>query len=185
MTKYDQMAQLTIQTEYPESQRKIAAYLRIFKGPDIEQEQRLPLYNGSTVLGSATNAVGLYIKGRGVSGIHAIIEISQDCRNHFIQDMNSTNGTFIGNHELASMRFYQILDTQEITLGPTKCRYEIVNQGDEALETSNETSAVMDIKDSSVLEGTNSHKINNSVSAESDGNEESLVLDLGNNVHSK
>ena len=101
----------------------LVAHLRVFAGGEVIEEQRLPIYAGTTIVGSAVQFVNLPIKGLGVSSIHAIIEVTDG--HHFIEDLDSTNGTYLGkSFQLLPRRLYQILNNNEIMFGPTRCRYE-------------------------------------------------------------
>ncbi|KAJ3320163.1 Mediator of DNA damage checkpoint protein 1 [Boothiomyces sp. JEL0866] len=72
------------------------------------------IYNGTNIIGSAPK-VDVYLDGVGVSSYHAIIEISPDGSEHFIEDLSSTNGTFLGiaEYRLCSKRMYQLMDNKD------------------------------------------------------------------------
>jgi hypothetical protein len=79
--KYDYIMSRT-NLDLGESQKKLvcvdsfkAAYLIVQRGGDVQEEQRLPIYTGSTLFGSANQAVGLLIRGLGVSSIHGLFGI--------------------------------------------------------------------------------------------------------------
>ncbi|KAJ3022732.1 Mediator of DNA damage checkpoint protein 1 [Thoreauomyces humboldtii] len=65
---------------------------------------------------------------QGVSGFHGIIDVSEN-ENHleyFLEDLKSTNGTFMGEHrlKLKPYRLYQLVPNQVITIGAVRCRFE-------------------------------------------------------------
>ncbi|KAJ3271443.1 Mediator of DNA damage checkpoint protein 1 [Terramyces sp. JEL0728] len=102
------------------------------------------IYNGTNIIGSAPK-VDIQLDGVGVSSYHAIIEISPDGSEHFIEDLSSTNGTFLGTAEyrLSSRRMYQLLDHKIITFGPTKCQYKMLKDcWNDLTESSTEEPAV-------------------------------------------
>jgi pSer/pThr/pTyr-binding forkhead associated (FHA) protein len=55
-------------------------------------------------------------------------EISPDGKEHFIEDFDSTNGTFIGEYKIAPKRLYQLSHLKSLTFGPTRCVYEFVSE---------------------------------------------------------
>jgi hypothetical protein len=57
------------------------------------------------------------------------LEVSPDGYEHFIEDLESTNRTYIGHYEypLSAFKLYQLTDGKELTLGPLKCVYRYEN----------------------------------------------------------
>ncbi|KAJ3312315.1 Mediator of DNA damage checkpoint protein 1 [Boothiomyces sp. JEL0838] len=143
------------------------------------------IYNGTNIVGSAPK-VDVHVEGVGVSSYHAIIEISPDGSEHFIEDLSSTNGTFLGTAEyrLCSRRLYQLLDNKIITFGPTKCQYKILqDKWSELTENSSESTLPLtkntptEINRDSVSEESNNNVIERSTSA--------IVVDHGQTVELK
>lgn len=58
------------------------------------------------------------------------LEVSPDGREHFVEDLASTNGTTIGSscYRLTPFRLYQISDGKALGFEPANCRYEILYQ---------------------------------------------------------
>ena len=48
----------------------------------------------------------------------------------FIQDIESTNGVYIGDSEirLRSMYNYQLMNNQSVSIGPIKCLLQLLNE---------------------------------------------------------
>ncbi len=60
----------------------------------------------------------------------SLAEISPDASEHFIEDLDSTNGTLIGDSEyrILPLKCYQLLDKKLLTLGSASFIYEIVQK---------------------------------------------------------
>ncbi len=84
-----------------------------------------PIKTGINFIGSAAGA-NVVLKDHGVSGLHALIEISDDGTEHFIEDLASTNGTLYGSLMLFEYKMYQLAHQKELTFGPTRAIYEII-----------------------------------------------------------
>eukprot|EP00842_Homolaphlyctis_polyrhiza_P005615 jgi/Hompol1/6054/HPOL_000266-RA len=85
------------------------------------------VFTGLTLVGSSSPDVAIRLSLQGVSGVHAIIEVSPDGCEHFIEDLDSTNGTNIGtaSYPLTKFRLYQLTHNKIINFGPSRCLYEI------------------------------------------------------------
>ena len=79
------------------------------------------------MVGTSTGNVSISLQQQGVSGVHALIEVSYDGQDHFVEDLDSTNGTLIGELSLLPKRLYQVTDGKILTFGPTRCIYRIVD----------------------------------------------------------
>lgn len=99
-----------------------------------EQETQLPIHTGTNLIGSCQELVDVFVKDIGVSSMHAVIEVSPDGKEHFIEDLNSTNGTFIGNYKLSERKLYQISSGKEIIFGPTLARYELTENTEQKFQ---------------------------------------------------
>nr|KAJ3423184.1 Mediator of DNA damage checkpoint protein 1 [Polyrhizophydium stewartii] len=96
-------------------------------GPAAQSAMRLPVKTGINLVGAARNSASICLDIKGVSGLHALIEVSADGAEHFIEDIESTNGTSIGLSQfvLTPRRLYQLTHNKIIHFGPARCRYEM------------------------------------------------------------
>ncbi|KAI8925665.1 hypothetical protein BC831DRAFT_512372 [Entophlyctis helioformis] len=88
-----------------------------------------PVCTGLTTIGSATDgSVDIILVSTGVSGLHALIEVSPNGDEHFVEDLDSTNGSNIGDsqYKLTPRRLYQLTHNKLISFGPISFRYEFV-----------------------------------------------------------
>jgi hypothetical protein len=81
----------------------------------------IPIYEGMSSIGSSpSNKVQL--DEVGVSHEHALIDCNEN--EFFIQDLGSTNRTFIKSKMLVPSKFYQILDGDRVSFGPASFTFE-------------------------------------------------------------
>ncbi|KAJ3084721.1 Mediator of DNA damage checkpoint protein 1 [Rhizoclosmatium hyalinum] len=118
---------------------KVVATLRVLEGPQVTTEATLPITEGYTVLGRATedlmrDSVCL-LAYEGVSSTHALIEViplsdpDDEIQEylHIVQDLHSTNRTSLGPDSLCELiprKPYPLLHGAHVSFGPVRCIYE-------------------------------------------------------------
>ncbi|KAJ3065201.1 hypothetical protein HK102_007999, partial [Quaeritorhiza haematococci] len=142
--------------DLPPRDKRMVAHLRLLTGGNVMEEKVFPVFTGVTTVGR-DDACDITLVGiSGVSGTHAMIdrepflssqifdsllsvlhrwmldiatEISPDGIEHFIEDLNSTNGVSLGpaEYKLQPLKCYQITHRRIILFGPAKCVYEYLN----------------------------------------------------------
>ena len=62
-------------------------------------------------------------------------EVSEDGEEHFVEDLLSTNGTYLGpsHYRIGEWKLYQLVHGKQVAFGPTECRYEYVGVSTENL----------------------------------------------------
>ncbi|KAI8835556.1 hypothetical protein BC829DRAFT_436820 [Chytridium lagenaria] len=111
--------------------KRVVAYLRVLAS-DRQGEEQIAVNSGINVVGRAGGRFnGVSLDTVGVSSVHAIIEVSEDGLEHFVEDLQSTNGTCIGmkGYKLFPNKLYELAHNKMIAFGPTTCFYERVNPG--------------------------------------------------------
>ncbi|KAJ1334845.1 hypothetical protein BSLG_007999 [Batrachochytrium salamandrivorans] len=90
---------------------------------------QIPVKSGINLVSATSGSVTILIDTPGVSGLHAVIEVSPDGVEHFVQDLDSTNGTSLGaaQYNLFPNKLYQLSHNKIINFGPFQCRYEMIN----------------------------------------------------------
>lgn len=92
------------------------------------------------VLGSAVDA-DVVVEEPGVSGHHACVERTRDGR-FCIQDLQSTNGTFIGSRRIARSL---LREREQVQLGPNlRLRFEVLDAAAESLHRQLYASSILD-----------------------------------------
>ncbi|KAJ3034160.1 Mediator of DNA damage checkpoint protein 1 [Rhizophlyctis rosea] len=127
----DQWLEKLLSEDMPDNQKKEVAILRIFpNGEDIKDEVLVPIRTGINIVGRSASDTDVNIVARGVSGVHAAIEISPSGTEHFIQDLGSTNGTSLGvsSFRITPLRSYELSHNKEVKFEPVRCRYEILEE---------------------------------------------------------
>ncbi|KAJ3053390.1 Mediator of DNA damage checkpoint protein 1 [Rhizophlyctis rosea] len=126
-----------LEEDLTDDSKEVVAHLRIFpNGDDLLEEVNVPLRTGINIVGRSSNDTDVTIVARGVSGIHALIEISASGTEHFIEDLGSTNGTSIGasSFRITPFRCYELSHMKEIKFEPVSCRYEITEGARKKIE---------------------------------------------------
>jgi hypothetical protein len=95
------------------------AWLVVQKGGGLDAGQRFDLFGGASI-GRSTDA-DVRIEDRYASQIHA--RIYSRGGSYYVEDMNSTNGTFLNGAQLESAAELQHLDLVQI--GDTEFRFEL------------------------------------------------------------
>jgi pSer/pThr/pTyr-binding forkhead associated (FHA) protein len=98
--------------------------LTICAGGDQTEETKIPIRDGYYSIGSLKKSSSIYVRGVGVSGLHALLQAEKGY--FFIEDLESTNGTIFGQSsglKLLPRRSYQLLDGQIFMIGPTKLQF--------------------------------------------------------------
>jgi hypothetical protein len=95
------------------------AWLVALKGGGLDSGERFDLFGGASIGRSAEADVR--IEDRFASGIHA--RVYPRAGSYYVEDMNSTNGTFLNGDRLDGEVQLQHLDTIEI--GDTEFRFEL------------------------------------------------------------
>jgi hypothetical protein len=95
------------------------AYLAVVKGGDLEAGERFDLFGGLSI-GRGAEA-DLRIEDRFASGIHC--RIYSRGPTYYVEDMGSTNGTFLNGGQLRGEAALSDLD--EIRIGDTEFRFEL------------------------------------------------------------
>jgi pSer/pThr/pTyr-binding forkhead associated (FHA) protein len=94
------------------------AWLVVQKGGGLDAGQRFDLFGGATIGRSADADVR--IEDRYASQIH--LRIYSRGRSYYVEDMNSTNGTFLNGAKLEGEAELQHLD--RVQIGDTEFRFE-------------------------------------------------------------
>lgn len=95
------------------------AYLVVVKGGGLEPGARYDLFGGITI-GRAGDA-DVVIDDRFASGIHA--RLYSRAAGYYVEDMSSTNGTFLNGGQLRGEA--QLSDLDEVRIGDTEFRFEL------------------------------------------------------------
>jgi pSer/pThr/pTyr-binding forkhead associated (FHA) protein len=95
------------------------AFLVVVKGGGLEVGERFDLFGGVTI-GRSTDS-DVRIEDRFASGVHA--RIYSRAGGYYVEDMNSTNGTFLNGGELRGES--RLTDLDEIRIGDTEFRFEL------------------------------------------------------------
>jgi hypothetical protein len=95
------------------------AYLAVMKGGGLDPGARFDLFGGLSI-GRASDA-DVRIDDRFASGIHC--RIYSRGAEYFIEDMNSTNGTYLNGGQLRGEA--QLSDLDEVRIGDTEFRFEL------------------------------------------------------------
>ncbi|KAI9093033.1 hypothetical protein DFS34DRAFT_666617 [Phlyctochytrium arcticum] len=119
-----------------EDEKKVVAYL-IAEVDGVEV--RHPVKTGINLIGRSPTQCDVCLPATGVSNVHAIIatEVSPDGAEHFLEDLDSTNGTTFGKTEyrIRPFRMYQLSQNKHCTFEPAKCRYWIDENAISSLAT--------------------------------------------------
>jgi hypothetical protein len=100
------------------------AYLVVQRGGGLEPGERFDLFGGLSI-GRSPDA-DVRIEDRFASGIHA--RVYSRGPTYFVEDMNSTNGTFVNGEQLHGETGLSDLD--ELRIGDTEFRFELDIPGD-------------------------------------------------------
>ena len=95
------------------------AWLVAVKGGGLEPNERFDLFGGLTIGRSADADVR--IDDRFASGVHA--RVYSRGNNYYVEDMNSTNGTFLDGARLQGES--RLGDLAQIRIGDTELRFEL------------------------------------------------------------
>ena len=95
------------------------ASLVVLKGGGLEPGERFDLFGGLTI-GRSTDA-DVRIEDRFASGIHA--RLFSRSGGYYIEDMGSTNGTFLNGAQLTGESMLNDLD--QVRIGDTEFRFEL------------------------------------------------------------
>lgn len=95
------------------------ASLVAIKGGGLDAEERFDLFGGLTI-GRSVDA-DVRIEDRYASGLHA--RIYSRGATYYVEDMNSTNGTFLGDRKVEGE--HELSDLDEIRIGDTEFRFEL------------------------------------------------------------
>jgi pSer/pThr/pTyr-binding forkhead associated (FHA) protein len=95
------------------------AFLVAVRGGGIEPGERFDLFGGLSI-GRSTDA-DVRIEDRFASGIHA--RLYSRGASYYVEDMNSTNGTFLNGAVLEGEA--ELADLDEIKIGDTEFRFEL------------------------------------------------------------
>ncbi|KAI3639800.1 hypothetical protein MIR68_002114 [Amoeboaphelidium protococcarum] len=114
---------MTVEQVADSGDKKLRAVLRIaeqYGHPAVT----IPLYDGYVTLGRKADIVLEY---EYISSLHAAIEICE--HNYWLQDLNSTNGTYIGQdvQPQKAKRYYQIKDGDMFRLGRMDIQFKLVS----------------------------------------------------------
>jgi hypothetical protein len=94
------------------------AWLVALRGGGLEPSERFDLFGGLSI-GRSTDA-DVRIEDRFASGVHARIYSRE--ASYYVEDMNSTNGTFLNDAQLSGEA--PLSDLDEIRIGDTEFRFE-------------------------------------------------------------
>jgi hypothetical protein len=94
------------------------AWLEVMRGGGIDPGSRIDLFGGVTI-GRSPDA-DVQIEDRYSSGIHARIQARSGA--YYVEDVGSTNGTYLNGHRLEYEA--QLADLDEIRIGDTEFRFE-------------------------------------------------------------
>jgi hypothetical protein len=95
------------------------AWLIPVKGAGLDPGERIDLFGGVTI-GRAGEA-DVRIEDRFASGVHC--RIHSRGNDYFVEDLNSTNGTYLNGGELSGES--RLSDLDEIRIGDTEFRFEL------------------------------------------------------------
>jgi pSer/pThr/pTyr-binding forkhead associated (FHA) protein len=95
------------------------AFLVAVRGGGIEPGERFDLFGGLSI-GRSTDA-DVRIEDRFASGIHA--RLYSRGASYYVEDMNSTNGTFLNGAVLDGEA--ELADLDEVKIGDTEFRFEL------------------------------------------------------------
>ena len=95
------------------------ASLVVLKGGGLEPGERFDLFGGLTI-GRSTDA-DVRIEDRFASGIHA--RLFSRSGGYYVEDMGSTNGTFLNGAQLTGESMLNDLD--QVRIGDTEFRFEL------------------------------------------------------------
>jgi FHA domain len=95
------------------------AWLVATKGGGLEPGERFDLFGGISI-GRSSDA-DIRIEDRYASGIHA--RVYSRGANYYVEDMNSTNGTFLNGGRLNGEA--KLNDLDEVRIGDTEFRFEL------------------------------------------------------------
>ncbi|KAJ3209833.1 Mediator of DNA damage checkpoint protein 1 [Dinochytrium kinnereticum] len=121
-----------LREDVDDSYKRVAAYLRVLPSPNAPEEIQIAVKTGINVVGRAGGRLqGIALDVVGVSSIHGIIEVSDDGLEHFVEDLQSTNGMTIGpkGYKLHPNKLYELAHNKLVAFGPASCIYERVNPG--------------------------------------------------------
>jgi pSer/pThr/pTyr-binding forkhead associated (FHA) protein len=99
------------------------AWLVVLKGGGLDAGRRFDLFGGASV-GRSTDS-DIRIEDRYASQIH--LRIYSQGGSYYVEDMNSTNGTFLNGSQLHGTAELQHLD--RVQVGDTEFRFEIEENG--------------------------------------------------------
>jgi hypothetical protein len=100
------------------------ATLVVLRGGELDPGARLDVFGGVTI-GRSPEA-DVRIEDRYASGIHARVHVRDG--DHYVEDMASTNGTYLNGERLDGED--AIRDLDEIRIGDTEFRFELDVRGD-------------------------------------------------------
>jgi hypothetical protein len=95
------------------------ASLVVQKGGGLDPGERFDLFGGATI-GRSPEA-DIRIEDRFASGIHARLYSSG--ASYYVEDLNSTNGTYVNGERLTTER--SLSDLDEVRIGDTEFRFEL------------------------------------------------------------
>lgn len=101
------------------------AWLVAVRGGGLDPGERIDLFGGVSI-GRSPDA-DLRIEDRFASGIHA--RVYSRGADYYVEDMNSTNGTFLNGSRLDGER--RLTDLDEVRIGDTELRFELDVPGGE------------------------------------------------------
>ncbi|KAJ3045636.1 hypothetical protein HK097_001137 [Rhizophlyctis rosea] len=132
--KEDNYISKRLEEDLENDEKKVAAHLRMFpNGGDLLEEVLVALRTVINVIGRFGSQTDVDIEAKGVSRPHALIEISSSGTEHFIEDLDSTNGTTIGRSSLpiTPFRCYALSHGMEIKFAGARCHYEVIGEWEE------------------------------------------------------
>jgi hypothetical protein len=103
---------------YGEVQRGVDAWLIAERGGGLERDERFDLIGGLSI--GRSKEADVRIEDRYASSIH--IRLFSREGHHFVEDMNSTNGTTLNGRELNGEA--ELVDGDTIQIGDTVLRFE-------------------------------------------------------------
>ena len=95
------------------------AWLVAVKGGGLDAGERFDLFGGLSI-GRSTDA-DVRIEDRYASGVH--VRLYSRGSDYFIEDLDSTNGTFLNGGQLRGEK--RLSDLDEVRIGDTELRFEI------------------------------------------------------------
>jgi FHA domain len=95
------------------------AVLVVVKGGGLDAGERYDLFGGLTI--GRSSEADVRIEDRFASGVHA--RIYSRSGGYYVEDMNSTNGSFLNGGELRGES--RLNDLDEIRIGDTEFRFEL------------------------------------------------------------